>query len=302
MTRSESGFSLIDIMIAMAITSVTLISILSLINTATSAQKAAEDAANISMLMDEVKANLSDNGRCTLNLQGISLSMSDAAGARPANGEIRYYDHNGTPGPVILAMNAVDAKLKVTDMRVVPLAQTDIDRFVGKFTVTLQSNALLGQNPVLRHFLLNIDTVAGKITSCSTADPTLVSSVKEIVCDDSGTGPFWINPTTGKCERRQIQWFPGDENSASCPSGWSVPVVADVSIFRICRAQPPPGYVYTLPGPCNGRKMNDPALVNQHCPKPAIMTRGSAPNSCQSHFAPGVNPAGFVSMVQCQID
>ncbi len=108
--KSQSGMSLIEIMIAVSILSVISLSVVLLNKNMNKSVKDAEKKSDIDMISRDIMAALSDKDSCSATFSGITVPA--ASGSQSLLPSIKQYDGNGQVKP--------HARLKVVDIANAP--------------------------------------------------------------------------------------------------------------------------------------------------------------------------------------
>lgn len=290
--RNNNGFSLIDVLVMVAIVSVMATAIAALSNYNSKSQKNADIMTHSLDLMNELRLALGKRFLCTSNLKGLPLNASDSEGS--AIPRIRFFNQEtGQPSIEIIRPGAsYRGRAFVSELRVIPLAQINTDEILASVSVTFEQEGQLGPSRIRRSLPIRSKVQAGVIEEC-TGGSDSDEYVNQKICEITSDGERTLN-AAGECTTKiQRTWINGTADSAKCPSGMIL-----VDEGQSCDFDKPEGW--TDPRQV-GRAYAD-GVVRQYGPPPAsTKVSGSDPSTrfCTCSYASDVDNTGFTCMVAC---
>lgn len=293
---NKNGFSLVELMVSVAIGGLLTLALIGLISFANQSQANVEKTADIANLTDEIQAALADRQRCTLNLQNTPISMDTPEGSASPNPSIRFFDSAGTAGATLLTRGAEVNGVTANRITVIPIAQLDATRYTALLSLEFQKSNVLGPQTATRNIpLVVITDAAGLLTSCSSSSASDLL-LGERLCEIKGGGRLSFDPATGECVPKDFQWITGTSAAATCPAGSSIPPVGDQ--WDNCSYTWPDGFDDSGTT-CVTITMAD-GSIHETCTPPVQNSLNAATNTCKCLYAQGVDPSQFQCQVRCQ--
>jgi type II secretory pathway pseudopilin PulG len=271
--KNNKGLSLVELLVGIGILSVISFAIMNMIQSSFLASKGVDNSRNANSLIFEVKEIFSNQAQCTGNLRkglppltsssNIDLTVidrfkNDLTLDAPPFFQIR----NGSiPGTIRDGLEIIKATVVLKDK--VSDAVTNSSGVIvsnkiyfAEFQLTVrQAEKATGPVELKRSFpvTVHLDS-ADKVVMCNSTESNILTN-EEIICDIYKNGRYKYDPVDKKCESRyDFDWFTGNTDEASCPTGWS-PIhdldVGDLSLnpggLRCATTGGSMGYTGTLP-------------------------------------------------------
>lgn len=306
------GMTLIEILIALSLTSIVFLSLISTFQYFSGGIKNSRTQSGIDQIMDEVAIAISKNPSCTRNLHEKTF---DRNGELDLSNIIRYTNDTSGGGTVVLSKGAyykdADARVtKITLKRKMNLTGGEAPHYdAAELTVEFESKRPVfsyscsgsGENQTIT---TNLDSGAGAmrfsrtvglvvgitygptfdyIESCYTEE----STNNERLCSLASNGSQYYDSTSETCKTRyRYQSFNGTKDFAQCEEGWALKASGPCSVIS------PSGFsraVYNATAPSVDAEYTtpDPNVTSPNVPQPVDpwkTTRDTSNNSCSCRY------------------
>lgn len=241
-SKSQKGFSLIDVMIALAVISGLGLIVAGFSSSATKMLTGVDKNNIIADTMTEISLSMEVPGACTQNL-GPGLGNGVVNISDPINGaqlqKISSYLPDKTESRKILELTKSFQGITVTDLRLLPVVKLSDALVLTELQATFEHSGggpktLIRKIPILARVQQNV------VQECWLKRDYAQVGFNQI-CDITSNGAVNTVDENGKCTLANGRWFKGTPTEAKCPIIGRLPAAANRK--ENCRIKRPDGFV-----------------------------------------------------------
>lgn len=240
----NSGFSLIEITVALGILGVLVLVVANFSTTAMGFFSNINKTASIADLMEEMRFTMAAPNACTKNFGGRPLSMAVPLTLNSVSNYSSKLD--ALTGDFITSGKETNG-LKVESIRLIPQLQLTDTVIVSNLQVEFSKTGEgAGSKTATRKIPIFAKTRAGVIDKCWIKQEYASLEYNQMCTAATGGALNAYDPATGACTLASGQWFEGTSTSASCPPGASLPkgvLLRDLTIYN-CKIVEPSGGIF----------------------------------------------------------
>ncbi len=240
----NSGFSLIEITVALGILGVLVLVVANFSTTAMGFFSSMNKTSSIADLMEEMRFTMAAPNACTKNFGGRPLSM---AVPLTLNSVSNYSSKLDALTGEFLTSGKETNGLKVESIRMVPQLQLTDTVIVSNLQVEFSKTGEgAGPKTITRKIPIFSKIRAGVIDKCWIKQEYASIEYNQMCTASTGGALNYYDPATGACTLASGQWFTGTSTSASCPPGASLPKgvqITDLTIYN-CKIVEPSGGIF----------------------------------------------------------
>lgn len=241
-SRSQKGFSLVDVMIALAVVSGLGLIVAGFSSSATKMLTGVDKNNIIADTMTEISLALEVPGACTQNL-GAGFGNGVVNVSDPINGaqlqKISSYLPDKTEARKILERTKSFQAITVTDLRLIPVVKLSDALVLTELQATFEHS---GGGP---HVLIRKLPILARVQQNVVQECWLKRDYQQVgfnqICDITSNGAVNTVDENGKCTLANGRWFKGTPTEAKCPIIGRLPVAANNR--ENCRMKRPAGFV-----------------------------------------------------------
>lgn len=291
------GFTLIELTLMVGIFGLLTMGIMALLQNGITSASTIERNSNVADSVNELRRILGKSSVCTPNFKDKIMAEIGQPGLQIDG--LHLYDPAGVKGEPIVMANVAKGSIIPKEISLKIRQRINSFSAVADLTFKYQgAKEVWGKFEVERRVPLFVSTVANsnKIIACSDLSedgPVLY----EKICDVSGNGRDYFNPSTGKCESRFETKCQGQGSfeSASCEVGWNL---VPNQYGEQCNVRAPAGYDDTAGKSMRVTRTYSRGRIQMSNPPAAYCEPTGQTVDC--FYASGVNAAGFTCEACCE--
>ncbi len=315
--NKHQGFSIIEMMVALAISSVLVLGLASILMYTLRSMTSLEKTATIMEILKETDYALSREPDCTANLKNTRVSLGKTTGepiVGDSSGAIYYRDGTGVKVKDSVTGRDLEPILQhakkhrgiyTERVHLVTKARLKSQEYVAELVVDVKKlESGMGPEFVTRSIPLYVHSDAsGRLTNCASLfggslnfNDNLPDTVKDRICDIAYNGRFYYSVSTDKCEDRYREILVvGNHDSANCSKGSERADQVDSSLSEeeVCDSTLS-GDAFVPPG---SRTYTGGASRNITAPPVLAVFYGT--NACQCDYATDAGPG--VASARCRV-
>jgi prepilin-type N-terminal cleavage/methylation domain-containing protein len=236
---NRAGFSLLEIMVTMAVMSIIGVVVFGFASSASTTFSKMKTSTEIADSMEELRSMMAVNKQCTENFKGLS------ANAKLPITQIDMFDVKASPAvktsAIIKKGLSSTGQVEVMSMEMQPLVPINNELKLSSLEVTFKKVASGETFVRTLPTVVLLDSSSGKIRECwLRQDATSVQRTQACIAASQGAVNTY-DPVTNTCLLTNGKWYKGATNAmATCPPGWGLPRFVNSQYH--CEAKPPPGF------------------------------------------------------------